>query len=557
MLAVAIVWALFVPLADWLARHDVGSVKGSLLQTARDAARGRLLTLGAGLVAAGALLFTARTFILSREGQVTDRYTKAVEQLGSDKLDVRIGGIYALERVARDSAKDHPTVMEVLTAFIRDHSPEPWPSLTTGRRSRAATEPQERSTRPDIQAAIAVVGRRDAEHDTRLIDFTRADLTRADLSDANLGGEDRRLAVFTYQKLGGESFSERPDKPLTRADLTRADLSDANLIGATLREVPGVARRLKLVGAILRYTTLTGADLTGADLTRADLTGADLTRADLTRAHLDGAHLDGAHLDGANLTDANLEEAHLDGAHLDGATLISVDRSRVLLANAHLRGAYLRGADLTGAHLIGAHLDGAILDGAILDGALLGGANLGGANLSGANLTGANLIGANLTGAHLDGAILDGALLVGANLTDANLTDAFLVGSAILTRARLTERTSPADLTDADLTRARWPTDEPVPEGWMVDSDSGRLKRAGRLSASVPRGVVASARKSGAGCGAVACWGLGLVVVLGLPGLAVPGMMVRAARDAEPLWDKSPFISLALGPDPVGRFLLP
>jgi len=46
-------------------------------------------------------------------------------------------------------------------------------------------------------------------------------------------------------------------------------------------------------------------------------------------------------------------------------------------------------------------------------------------------------------------------------------------------------------------------------------------------------------------------------VVLRLPGLAVPGMMVRAARDAEPLWDKSPFISLALGPDPVGRFLLP
>jgi hypothetical protein len=26
---------------------------------------------------------------------VTDRYTKAIEQLGSDKLDVRIGGIYA------------------------------------------------------------------------------------------------------------------------------------------------------------------------------------------------------------------------------------------------------------------------------------------------------------------------------------------------------------------------------------------------------------------------------------------------------------------------------
>ena len=81
VLALAIVWALFVPLADWLAHHDVGSVTGSLHETALDNARGRLLTLGAGLFAAGALVFTARNFTLSREGQVTDRYTKAIEQL--------------------------------------------------------------------------------------------------------------------------------------------------------------------------------------------------------------------------------------------------------------------------------------------------------------------------------------------------------------------------------------------------------------------------------------------------------------------------------------------
>ena len=131
VLALAIVWALLVPGADWLARHDIGSAKGSLA-AARDAARGRLLTLGAGLLAAGALVFTARNFTLSREGQVTDRYAKAVEQLGSDKSDVRIGGIFALERIARDSAKDHPTVMEVLTTFIREHSREPWPVDSDG-----------------------------------------------------------------------------------------------------------------------------------------------------------------------------------------------------------------------------------------------------------------------------------------------------------------------------------------------------------------------------------------------------------------------------------------
>jgi hypothetical protein len=69
-----------------------------------------------------------RTFELTEQGQVTDQYTKAIEQLSSDKLDVRIGGIYALERVARASVRDHPTVMLVLTAFIREHSREPWPA---------------------------------------------------------------------------------------------------------------------------------------------------------------------------------------------------------------------------------------------------------------------------------------------------------------------------------------------------------------------------------------------------------------------------------------------
>ena len=137
VLGLAVIWILFVPAADWLAHHDVGSVKGPLHETALDNARGRLLTLGAGLFAAGALIFTARNFAVSRrtlelteQGQVTDRYTKAIEQLGSGKLDVRIGGIYALERIAHDSARDLPTVLEVLTAFIREHSQEQWPKTS-------------------------------------------------------------------------------------------------------------------------------------------------------------------------------------------------------------------------------------------------------------------------------------------------------------------------------------------------------------------------------------------------------------------------------------------
>ena len=251
VLGLAIAWVLFVPIADWLAHHDVGSVRGPLHETAVDNARGRLLTLAAGVFAAGALAFTARNFTLSRrtldvteQGQVTDRYTKAIEQLGSDKLDVRIGGIYALERIARDSPRDHPVVMEVLAAFIREHSHEPWPPP-----DHPASYPPGRLTRPDVQAALTVIGRRLAKRDIQPIDLSNTNLVTANLSGADLGGAS-----------------------LTCADLTRADLTKASLAGADLV-----------------LTNLTRANLAGADLTDAiffgvRLDGADLAGADFNRA---------------------------------------------------------------------------------------------------------------------------------------------------------------------------------------------------------------------------------------------------------------------------------
>ena len=319
VLAAAIVWALLVPGTDWLARHDVGSAKPALLQTARDAARGRLLTLAAGLFAAGALVFTAlnftlsrRTFELTEQGQVTDRFTKAVEQLGHEKLDVRIGGIYALERVARDSAKDQPTVMEVLTAFIREHSREQWPP------SDAGQPVQDRSTRPDVQAAVTVIGRRDRRRDLLHIDLAAADLTRARLTGARL-----------------------TDAVLTDAVLSRANLSTANLTGANLIHA-------RLTDAVLTYAVLSRADLRGADLT-----GANLTSANLTSANLRGADLTGAELTGVNLTWANLTYVNLTGADLTGA---------------ELTGAGLTGADLTGADLTGADPGNQVPEGWMVDG---------------------------------------------------------------------------------------------------------------------------------------------------------------------------------------------
>jgi hypothetical protein len=239
---------------DVLARHDIGSVTGPLrvlrLQQARDAARGRLLTLGAGLFAAGALVYTARNFTLARQeldlsrqmmelaehgqretlhlseqGQVTDRYMRAIDQLGSKTIDVTIGGIYALERIAVDSLRDRPTVMEVLAACIREHSGKQWPKLS----KEPGAELPERTTRPDIQAALTVIGRRNATRDRQPIDLTGANLTRADLTGATLVGADLTGADLNYAKLTGADLTgAKLTKKLFQAILTDADLINAD-----------------------------------------------------------------------------------------------------------------------------------------------------------------------------------------------------------------------------------------------------------------------------------------------------------------------------------------
>ncbi|WP_189171532.1 hypothetical protein [Pilimelia anulata] len=69
-----------------------------------------------------------RQLDVALQGQLTDRFTRAVEQLGqagAAKIDVRLGAVYALERIMRDSAQDQPAVVEVLAAYVRVHAPLP------------------------------------------------------------------------------------------------------------------------------------------------------------------------------------------------------------------------------------------------------------------------------------------------------------------------------------------------------------------------------------------------------------------------------------------------
>ena len=53
------------------------------------------------------------------ERRITELYTKAVDQLGSDMAPVRLGGLYALERLAQGNPGHRQTIVDVVCAYLR------------------------------------------------------------------------------------------------------------------------------------------------------------------------------------------------------------------------------------------------------------------------------------------------------------------------------------------------------------------------------------------------------------------------------------------------------
>jgi len=181
---------------------------------------------------------------IATEGQITDRFTKAIAQLGDTKLEIRLGGIYALERIAKDSPKDHWPIMEVLTAYVREHAK---PKESLPERPRLISQEQLPKLAPDIQAVLTVIGRRTLIYkhgEDQSLDLHKTDLRGADLIRANLDG---------------------------------ADLSNTDLSGVLLTK--GELRNTNFNAARLIRANLTGAHLHGASLSGADFAGADLTGA--------------------------------------------------------------------------------------------------------------------------------------------------------------------------------------------------------------------------------------------------------------------------------------
>jgi hypothetical protein len=235
--------------------------------------------------------FTWKNIKLTEEGIITDRFTKSIEQLGNDKLQVRLGGIYALQRIARDSEPDFCSVIEILTAYVRESSSYD-DVLNQGIKLKA-----------DIQIVLDVI--------KNLMDDRTDDKITINLKETYLNGlyaPDIFLKGSILEKTHLESVCfERAN--LQGSNLQRANIRSANLWGANLE------------GANLKESYLIGAILKGAFLERANLWGAHLENADLQGADLSDSILWEAKLQGANLRDVKgLTSKQIAGAQIDEKT---------------------------------------------------------------------------------------------------------------------------------------------------------------------------------------------------------------------------------------------
>ncbi|UVS78404.1 secreted effector protein PipB2 [Actinokineospora sp. UTMC 2448] len=226
--------------------------------------------------------------------RITDLYTKAADQLGSDKAPVRLAGVYALERLAQDHSEQRQTIVNVLCAYLRmpyTIPTDPPENADTEQRAEHRELVQEREVRLAAQRILAHHLRPGPGPDNPAttfwadtdLDLTGATLVNLDLTDCTIGTARFRGATFTGAALfDGATFTGN------------ASFHEAAFTGDALFD---------------------GATFTGNALfDRATFTGA---------AWFDGATFTGAaFFDGATFTgNASFHEAAFTGAaFFDGAT---------------------------------------------------------------------------------------------------------------------------------------------------------------------------------------------------------------------------------------------
>ncbi|WP_147125415.1 pentapeptide repeat-containing protein [Shimia ponticola] len=236
-----------------------------------------------GVLAASATLFfqpirlwlNERSAQTAEQGMITDRINKAVEGLGAEKtikvartqdgqeqpaaemsvpnLEVRIGSLFSLERIAKDSLRDHVQIMEMISAYVRSNASLP-------DTKNASDSPP---SRPDIQTAVRVMGRRSPQQ----IETERVQSFYLDLSYSYLGNLDFSLGNFEGASFLGSNLCYAS---FYKSNLARSSFHSCYLFGSVFGQ--------------------------------SDLSNARISHCDVTLAHFAGASVQGLFTDGTDMT---------------------------------------------------------------------------------------------------------------------------------------------------------------------------------------------------------------------------------------------------------------
>ncbi len=330
-------------------------------QDAKD--RASFISTIGSFVGGGALLiglfFTWQQLQITLDGQITDRITKAVEQIGSENLSVRLGGLYALERIALDSDRDVLKIIDIICAFIRINSPSEFSARGIFSTSYERELSEEEfgiisqtifnPPRPpeEIQTALQILSNLSPQHQRLSIDRQKQ---KINLLASNISGVKLSSGSGLTNLVLDKSNSDFVLMP--NVNLTHLRASQSNFRGAFLE---------------------------GANLKNSNLSESFFECAVLTQATLEGCHFNGARLDKATLVKVKAKGVVFNQARLVDAEIWNADLRNANLGFAEMQGASFKNADLTNATLEVSKLREADFEGAILKGARFNKANLLGA----------------------------------------------------------------------------------------------------------------------------------------------------------------------------------
>ncbi|MGW0693563.1 pentapeptide repeat-containing protein [Streptomyces sp. NPDC002738] len=250
---------------EWNARNEIRKI---LLQSA-----GGFLLVSTLIASAIAAVQAYKTFQTQQDTEITDRYTTAVDQLGSKDASVRAAAIFALARIAKDSERDRDNILQVISTFARTNSQRPLPQEKE-KRQQEIDRP-----RSDVDAAIIALGRRDMQGETHRLLLDYIYLPNANLRALHLPKTRFHKANLAGLDATGDNTNLR-NVDLSQAQLTCAKFSWADMSSS---EPQG--------DDVAKKTNLRFATLIGADLRNVDLRGAMMSGAKLDYAHLEGADL--------------------------------------------------------------------------------------------------------------------------------------------------------------------------------------------------------------------------------------------------------------------------